>query len=60
MDMFVGTNTAEKPFPHKKSMISESFLNVPHGVSGATITFNGITEATKRAIELMERMRSKE
>lgn len=56
MDMFVGTNTKEKPFPTKKSMVAPEFQDGPNGVTGATITFNGITEATARAIRLMNNL----
>ena len=56
MDMFVNTNTDDKPFPIKKSMVSPEFLNTPDGVTGATITFNGITEAVARAISLMKQL----
>lgn len=54
MDMFVNTNTQSKPFPVRKSMLPHEFIDTPHGVSGATITFNGITSAAEKAIRLME------
>lgn len=54
MNMFAGTNRPDFPFPRKKSMVALEFQDGPNGITGATITFNGITEAVSRAIRLME------
>ncbi len=56
MNMFVGTNTEATPFPKKKFMVAPEFQQGPNGVTGATITFNGIAAASVRAIEMMNNL----
>lgn len=48
MNKFIGTNTISNPFPYKKNMVKEA----KDTVTGATITFNGITGAVKKVIQL--------
>lgn len=50
MKKFKMTNTEENPFPTDKTMLS---LNDQDSVTGATITFNGIVQAIKKANELI-------
>ncbi len=51
MKKFIGTNTNSKPFPKAKHMLSPDDAEA---ISGATITFNGITEAVDRALKIMK------
>ena len=48
MNKFIGTNTPDNPFPKTKSMLPK---NEADSVTGATITFNGITSGIQKAIE---------
>ena len=50
MEKFIGSNTHSKPFPQKKIHLSDEDRDV---ITGATITFYGITSATKEAIYLL-------
>ncbi len=50
MQKFIGTNTPSKPFPEKKDQLSPKERDA---ITGATITFNGITKAAKEAIYLL-------
>ncbi len=50
MDKFIGTNTKSKPIPTKKSMLSQSDSDA---VTGATITYNGITLGLIKASRLL-------
>jgi len=50
MQKFIGSNTDSKPFPQKKGQLSSKDSD---SITGATITFNGITNATKDAIYLL-------
>lgn len=51
MEMFVGTNSDEVSFPAKKSMVRDEYAD---GVSGATITFNGLAKAGDEVCQLLE------
>lgn len=51
MDKFIGTNSPERPFPVSKADLGDKDRDA---VTGATITFNGITFAGQKAILLME------
>jgi len=50
MQKFIGSNTLSRPFPQKKDQLSSKDRDA---ITGATITFNGITSATKEAIYLL-------
>ncbi|OHD27469.1 MAG: hypothetical protein A2086_03475 [Spirochaetes bacterium GWD1_27_9] len=52
MAKFINTNTKEKPFPYNKSMLSQSDKD---SITGATITFNGVTGAGRMAIDLLKK-----
>ena len=51
MKKFIGTNTLDKPFPKSKNDLSPLDKD---SVTGATITFNGITGAISTAIKYLE------
>lgn len=51
MEMFKNTNTSKRPFPVSKTDLGDKERD---SVTGATITFNGITFAGQKAILLME------
>jgi electron transport complex protein RnfG len=51
MDKFIGTNTKSKPIPTKKSMLSQTDSDA---VTGATITYNGITSGLIKANNLLK------
>ncbi len=51
MKKFVGTNTSNKPFPETKNFLSQEDKDA---ITGATITFNAIVKATKRALDLLK------
>ena len=50
MKKFIGTNTPDKPFPKNKNDLPPADKD---SVTGATITFNGITGAISKAIEYL-------
>ncbi|HOV14873.1 MAG TPA: RnfABCDGE type electron transport complex subunit G [Spirochaetota bacterium] len=52
MKKFIGTNTKEKPFPESKNMLPQEEKDA---ITGATITFNGVSQTAKKAIELLKK-----
>ena len=52
MNKFKNTNTENNPIPLNKNMLSSSDKD---SVTGATITFNGITGAIKKAADLLKK-----
>ncbi|MBP5706263.1 MAG: FMN-binding protein [Spirochaetales bacterium] len=51
MTKFIGTGSAAKPIPTKKSMLSQAEIDT---VTGATITFNGVSSGITRAASLLK------
>ena len=51
MDKFIGTGSAGRPIPTKKSMLAQSDIDT---VTGATITFNGVSSGIVRAASLLK------
>ena len=51
MTKFIGTGSAVKPIPTKKSMLSQAEIDT---VTGATITFNGMSSGIARAASLLK------
>ena len=51
MTKFIGTGSAAKPIPTKKSMLAQSDIDT---VTGATITFNGVSSGIARAASLLK------
>jgi electron transport complex protein RnfG len=52
MEMFRNTNTNEKPFPYKKSMLQPEYQD---SITGATITYNGVVGGIQIAIANMDK-----
>lgn len=57
MDKFIGTGTANNPVPTTKSMLSEVDSAA---VSGATMTFSGISSALKTGSDYIKSLSTKE
>lgn len=51
MTKFIGTGSSTKPIPTKKSMLSQADIDT---VTGATITFNGVSSGIARASSLLK------
>ncbi len=57
MDKFIGTGTSTNPIPTTKSMLSEVDSAA---VSGATMTFSGISSALKIGSDYIKSLNTKE
>ncbi|MBR6201022.1 MAG: FMN-binding protein [Spirochaetales bacterium] len=51
MTKFIGTGSSARPIPTKKSMLAQSDIDT---VTGATITFNGVSSGIVRAASLLK------
>jgi len=51
MKKFIGTNSADKPIPINKSMLSQQEAD---SISGATITFKGISNGIQKAVDYIK------
>ena len=51
MTKFIGTGSSTRPIPTKKSMLAQSDIDT---VTGATITFNGVSSGIARAAALLK------
>ena len=51
MTKFIGTGSSARPIPTKKSMLAQSDIDT---VTGATITFNGVSSGIARAAALLK------
>ena len=51
MTKFIGTGSSARPIPTKKSMFAQSDIDT---VTGATITFNGVSSGIVRAASLLK------